>query len=149
MILSRRASNKGLRYDLQFPCKRHSSEFPSKGDLFISKTLSIPQIDSEQFEKILRYIKSGIESNATLECGGDRFGSKGYFIQPTVFSNVQVCNFSNTNQRYRISFVQKIYDLIPILPFSFEQSGRHVDRARRDLRTSAINLEVQVSFTQL
>jgi hypothetical protein len=48
------------------------------------------QIDSEQFEKILRYIKSGAESNATLECGGQRFGSKGYFIQPTVFSNVQV-----------------------------------------------------------
>jgi acyl-CoA reductase-like NAD-dependent aldehyde dehydrogenase len=48
------------------------------------------QIDSEQFEKILRYIKSGAESNATLECGGQRFGSKGYFIQPTVFSNVEV-----------------------------------------------------------
>ncbi|KAG9138041.1 hypothetical protein Leryth_001301 [Lithospermum erythrorhizon] len=48
-----------------------------------------PQIDSEQFNKVLKYIKSGVESNATLECGGERFGSKGYFIQPTVFSNVQ------------------------------------------------------------
>lgn len=48
------------------------------------------QIDAKQFEKILKYIRSGKESNATLECGGDRFGSKGYFIQPTVFSNVQV-----------------------------------------------------------
>lgn len=48
------------------------------------------QIDSEQFEKILRYIRSGIQSNATLECGGDRIGNKGYFVQPTVFSNVQV-----------------------------------------------------------
>ncbi|KAB5531999.1 hypothetical protein DKX38_018669 [Salix brachista] len=36
-----------------------------------------------------RYIRSGVESNATLECGGQRFGSEGYFIQPTVFSNVQ------------------------------------------------------------
>ncbi|RZC17117.1 Aldehyde dehydrogenase family 2 member B4, mitochondrial [Glycine soja] len=26
---------------------------------------------------------------ATLECGGDRIGSKGFFVQPTVFSNVQ------------------------------------------------------------
>ncbi|KAL4633998.1 hypothetical protein ACB092_04G164900 [Castanea dentata] len=59
------------------------------GDPFKKGVEQGPQIDSEQFEKVLRYIRSGIESNATLECGGDRFGSKGYFIQPTVFSNVQ------------------------------------------------------------
>lgn len=48
------------------------------------------QVDSEQFEKILRYIRSGIESGAKLEAGGERFGTKGYYIQPTVFSNVTV-----------------------------------------------------------
>lgn len=48
------------------------------------------QIDSEQFEKILRYIKSGVDSDAIMECGGERHGSKGFFIQPTVFSNVKV-----------------------------------------------------------
>jgi len=48
------------------------------------------QIDSEQFNKILRYIKFGVESGATLETGGDRLGNKGYYIQPTVFSNVKV-----------------------------------------------------------
>ncbi|KAJ0009965.1 hypothetical protein Pint_33670 [Pistacia integerrima] len=37
----------------------------------------------------LRYIRSGIESNATLDCEGDRFGTRGYFVQPSVFSNVQ------------------------------------------------------------
>lgn len=47
-------------------------------------------MDGEQFKKILRYIKSGIEGGATLEAGGERFGSKGYYIQPTVFSNVKV-----------------------------------------------------------
>lgn len=30
------------------------------------------QVDSEQFEKILRYIRSGIESGAKLEAGGER-----------------------------------------------------------------------------
>lgn len=39
---------------------------------------------------MLKYIRSGVESNATLECGGDKIGDKGYFIQPTVFSNVKV-----------------------------------------------------------
>nr|GLL22340.1 aldehyde dehydrogenase family 2 member B7, mitochondrial-like [Ipomoea trifida]GLL22342.1 aldehyde dehydrogenase family 2 member B7, mitochondrial-like [Ipomoea trifida] len=47
------------------------------------------QIDMEQFEKILRYIRSGKESGATLECGGNRIGSKGFFIQPTIFSDVK------------------------------------------------------------
>ncbi|KAF5734747.1 hypothetical protein HS088_TW15G00239 [Tripterygium wilfordii] len=59
------------------------------GDNFKAGVEQGPQIDKEQFEKILRYIRSGIESNATLECGGERFGSRGYFIKPTVFSNVQ------------------------------------------------------------
>ncbi|PON61095.1 Succinylglutamate-semialdehyde dehydrogenase [Parasponia andersonii] len=59
------------------------------GDPFKKGIEQGPQIDSEQFAKVLKYIKSGVESNATLECGGDRLGSKGYFIQPTVFSNVQ------------------------------------------------------------
>ncbi|KNA04660.1 hypothetical protein SOVF_197610 [Spinacia oleracea] len=59
------------------------------GDPFKSGIEQGPQIDREQFEKILRYIKSGTESNAKLECGGERFGSRGLFVQPTVFSNVQ------------------------------------------------------------
>ncbi|KAG6474240.1 hypothetical protein ZIOFF_068165 [Zingiber officinale] len=42
-----------------------------------------------QFSKILRYIKSGINSGATLVTGGDRIGNKGYYIQPTIFSDVQ------------------------------------------------------------
>lgn len=31
-----------------------------------------------------------MESGATLETGGERFGTKGHYIQPTVFSNVEV-----------------------------------------------------------
>ncbi|WJX94301.1 Aldehyde dehydrogenase 2 member B4, mitochondrial [Trifolium repens] len=59
------------------------------GDPFKKGVEQGPQIDSKQFEKVLRYIRSGIDSNATLECGGGRLGSKGFFVQPTVFSDVQ------------------------------------------------------------
>ncbi|KAM1397825.1 hypothetical protein ACFX2I_015361 [Malus domestica] len=59
------------------------------GDPFKKGVEQGPQIDNEQFEKVLRYIRAGIDSDATLECGGGRLGSKGYFIQPTVFSNVK------------------------------------------------------------
>ncbi|KAI3878123.1 hypothetical protein MKX03_036922 [Papaver bracteatum] len=59
------------------------------GDPFQKGVEQGPQIDLEQFEKVMSYIKSGVESGATVETGGARFGDKGYYIQPTVFSNVQ------------------------------------------------------------
>ncbi|XP_071724473.1 benzaldehyde dehydrogenase, mitochondrial-like [Rutidosis leptorrhynchoides] len=59
------------------------------GDPFKSGIEQGPQIDTEQFEKIMKYIKSGTESGAILETGGERLGSKGYYVQPTVFSNVK------------------------------------------------------------
>ncbi|KAI7741379.1 hypothetical protein M8C21_000839 [Ambrosia artemisiifolia] len=59
------------------------------GDPFRKGVEQGPQVDSEQFDKILKYIKSGVDSGATLETGGQRFGSNGYYVQPTVFSNVQ------------------------------------------------------------
>jgi aldehyde dehydrogenase (NAD+) len=37
----------------------------------------------------LNYIESGKEDGAKLECGGERVGNKGYFIQPTIFSDVK------------------------------------------------------------
>ncbi|XP_054724447.1 aldehyde dehydrogenase 1A1-like [Uloborus diversus] len=59
------------------------------GDPFDDKTVQGPQIDDEQFAKIFDLIESGKKEGAKLECGGGRHGSKGYFVQPTVFSNVQ------------------------------------------------------------
>ncbi|CAL5197046.1 unnamed protein product [Lathyrus oleraceus] len=59
------------------------------GDPFKSGVEQGPQIDSKQFEKILKYINSGVENGATLEAGGEKIGNKGFYIQPTVFSNVQ------------------------------------------------------------
>lgn len=47
-----------------------------------------PQIDNEQFTKILDLIEAGKKDGAKLECGGNRIDSKGYFIEPTVFSGV-------------------------------------------------------------
>lgn len=59
------------------------------GDPFKGGIEQGPQIDTEQFEKIMKYIRSGVESGATLETGGERLGNKGYYIKPTVFSNVK------------------------------------------------------------
>jgi len=59
------------------------------GSPWDSGTEQGPQVDQEQFTKILELIKSGKEEGAKMHCGGERHGEKGYFIQPTVFSDVQ------------------------------------------------------------
>jgi len=59
------------------------------GDPFDSKNESGPQIDDDQFQKILELIESGKKEGAKLMCGGSRSGDKGYFIQPTVFADVK------------------------------------------------------------
>nr|AAF73122.1 aldehyde dehydrogenase [Placopecten magellanicus]AAG09204.1 omega-crystallin [Placopecten magellanicus] len=58
------------------------------GDPFDSRSMSGPQVDQEQFDKILALIDSGVQQGAKLECGGKRHGNVGYFVQPTVFSGV-------------------------------------------------------------
>lgn len=40
------------------------------------------------FNKVLELIESGKKEGATLQTGGERFGDKGYFVKPTVFSDV-------------------------------------------------------------
>lgn len=70
---------------------KRSKELASKrvvGDPFDTNTQQGPQVDDEQFNKILGMIKDGQKEGAKLECGGGRFGNKGYFVQPTVFSGV-------------------------------------------------------------
>lgn len=57
------------------------------GDPFKAETFQGPQISQVQYDRIMGYINSGKEEGATLETGGQRHGEKGYFIQPTIFSN--------------------------------------------------------------
>uniref|UniRef100_A0A8C5CBV5 Aldehyde dehydrogenase 1 family, member A2 n=1 Tax=Gadus morhua TaxID=8049 RepID=A0A8C5CBV5_GADMO len=47
-----------------------------------------PQISQEQQARVLELIQSGISEGATLECGGKAHGLKGFYVEPTVFSNV-------------------------------------------------------------
>ncbi|CAL1265893.1 unnamed protein product [Larinioides sclopetarius] len=59
------------------------------GNPFDSKTDQGPQIDDTQMNKILDLIKSGKDQGAKMLCGGGRYGDKGYFVEPTVFADVQ------------------------------------------------------------
>jgi aldehyde dehydrogenase (NAD+) len=48
-----------------------------------------PQVDQAQFDKIMDFVERGRKQGADLVCGGKRFGDKGFFVEPTVFDNVQ------------------------------------------------------------
>jgi aldehyde dehydrogenase (NAD+) len=59
------------------------------GDPFDPATEQGPQVDQAQFDKIMSYIDSGRNQGAKCVAGGDRFGNRGFFIQPTIFADVQ------------------------------------------------------------
>jgi len=48
-----------------------------------------PLVDSLQFDKVMGYIQSGIDSGATVAAGGRRMFDKGYFVEPTIFTDVK------------------------------------------------------------
>ncbi|KAJ6813690.1 aldehyde dehydrogenase family 2 member C4-like [Iris pallida] len=48
-----------------------------------------PQVDKTQFEKVLKYIEYGKTEGATLLTGGKACGEKGYYIEPTIFTDVK------------------------------------------------------------
>jgi aldehyde dehydrogenase (NAD+) len=59
------------------------------GDPFDERTEQGPQVDQEQLDKVLKYIEAGKAEGGSLLHGGNRVGSKGYFIEPTVFADVK------------------------------------------------------------
>jgi aldehyde dehydrogenase (NAD+) len=59
------------------------------GDPLEEATEQGPQVSQEQLDKILGYIDIGQKQGARLVVGGQRVGSKGYFVSPTIFDGVK------------------------------------------------------------
>ncbi|EPS32996.1 Aldehyde dehydrogenase [Penicillium oxalicum] len=59
------------------------------GNPFADDTFQGPQVSQLQFDRIMEYIKHGKNEGATVALGGERHGTEGYFIQPTVFTDVK------------------------------------------------------------
>ncbi|KAI2632483.1 aldehyde dehydrogenase [Hypomontagnella submonticulosa] len=60
----------------------------SVGDPFDENTFQGPQVSKLQYDRIMGYIEEGKKGGATVALGGERHGDKGYFIKPTIFTNV-------------------------------------------------------------
>src|SRR5262245_19161607 len=58
------------------------------GDPLDPATEQGPQVNQEQFDKIMGYIATGKKEGAQCVTGGNRFGSKGFYVEPTLFTGV-------------------------------------------------------------
>lgn len=71
-------------------CVKNTSKV---GDPFDEATFQGPQVTKAQFERVLSYIEAGKSEGATLAAGGEALKNvsdgKGFFVTPTVFTNVQ------------------------------------------------------------
>ncbi|XP_020487181.1 aldehyde dehydrogenase family 1 member A3 [Labrus bergylta] len=89
------------------------------GDPLDPRTSHGPQIDRQQFDKIMDLIESGKKEGARLERGGAAVDDKGLFIQPTIFSGVK--------DHMRIA-KEEIFGPVQCI-FSFKSQQEAIDRA--------------------
>uniref|UniRef100_A0A3B4UD46 Aldehyde dehydrogenase 1 family, member A3 n=1 Tax=Seriola dumerili TaxID=41447 RepID=A0A3B4UD46_SERDU len=89
------------------------------GDPLDPQTSQGPQIDRQQFDKIMDLIESGKKEGAKLECGGAAVGEKSLFIQPTIFSGVK--------DHMRIA-KEEIFGPVQCI-FSFKSQQEAIERA--------------------
>ncbi|CAK0859791.1 unnamed protein product [Prorocentrum cordatum] len=72
---------------------RLASRLRTQGDVTSDTDIPIcdlgPQVDKIQFERVLDYIEAGKKEGANVALGGGRLGTKGYYVQPTVFTEVK------------------------------------------------------------
>jgi aldehyde dehydrogenase (NAD+) len=59
------------------------------GDPLDPATEQGPQVDRAQFDKVMHYIALGQKEGARCVTGGKQHGSRGYYIEPTLFVDVQ------------------------------------------------------------
>jgi phenylacetaldehyde dehydrogenase len=45
-----------------------------------------PLVSAEHFDRVMGYIKSGVDEGASVAVGGERVGQTGYFVAPTIFT---------------------------------------------------------------
>ncbi|XP_035508281.1 aldehyde dehydrogenase family 1 member A3 [Morone saxatilis] len=89
------------------------------GDPLDPRTSHGPQIDRQQFDKIMDLIESGKKEGAKLEYGGAAVDEKSLFIQPTIFSGVK--------DHMRIA-KEEIFGPVQCI-FSFKSQQKAIERA--------------------
>jgi aldehyde dehydrogenase (NAD+) len=88
------------------------------GDPSAQGTTMGPVISARQMKSILNYIEIGKTEGASAITGGARFGERGYFIEPTVFANVE--------PGMRISQEEIFGPVLSVIPFEDEADALRI-----------------------
>lgn len=75
-------------YDKFLETFKARTEKNKVGDPFHGETFQGPQVSQLQFDRIMGYIDEGKKAGAKVVTGGGRHGNEGYYIQPTIFADV-------------------------------------------------------------
>jgi aldehyde dehydrogenase (NAD+) len=96
------------------------------GDPAHPETEQGPQVDKDQFERIMSYIDHGKAEGATLLCGGKRLGDRGFFVEPVRAARAAVPGgsdseaqtiFSDVTDRMKISQEEIFGPVLAIIKF--------------------------------
>jgi aldehyde dehydrogenase (NAD+) len=88
------------------------------GDPTDPKTTMGPVISAGQMRTVLDYIKVGRAEGASVVTGGSRLGDQGYFVEPTVFANVE--------HDMRISQEEIFGPVLSVIPFDDEEDALRI-----------------------
>jgi acyl-CoA reductase-like NAD-dependent aldehyde dehydrogenase len=88
------------------------------GDPTHPKTTMGPVISAGQMKTVLDYINIGKAEGASIVTGGERVGDQGYFIEPTVFANVE--------HEMRISQEEIFGPVLSVIPFDDEADALRI-----------------------
>ncbi|WP_020007719.1 aldehyde dehydrogenase family protein [Salinicoccus albus] len=76
-------------YDQVLEALKEKAEKAVVGSGLDSETELGPLVSERQLNRVLGYIEKGKEEGARLVTGGNRKGNNGYFVEPTIFAEVE------------------------------------------------------------
>jgi aldehyde dehydrogenase (NAD+) len=88
------------------------------GDPSDAGTTMGPVISAGQLKMVLDYIEIGKAEGASAVTGGARLGDRGYFVEPTVFANVE--------HEMRISQEEIFGPVLSVIPFDDEEDALRI-----------------------
>jgi aldehyde dehydrogenase (NAD+) len=88
------------------------------GDPSEPRTTMGPVISAGQMKTVLNYIETGRTEGASVVTGGSRLGDTGYFVEPTIFANVE--------HEMRISQEEIFGPVLCVIPFDDEEDALRI-----------------------
>jgi len=85
------------------------------GDGFEADVTMGPLNNKMQFDKVMELIEDAKANGAKVEAGGEALNQPGYFIPPTIFSNV--------SDGMRIVDEEQFGPVLPVIPYDTEEDG--------------------------